>query len=127
MRWLNEKIRGFTKQTYVADSSIEYIMYTKNSVIVVQNRVPQANESDLILFIPNNFALLNPMNGKIGNTACSAASKKIKSSSEHSASWKYKHIDGIHSTVGGLQIFSDESRTSLSFGTVQFYPFHESL
>lgn len=43
---------GFSKQTHAAASGIEYNMYTKNPVIVIQDQVRQTNKSDLVLSTP---------------------------------------------------------------------------
>lgn len=118
---------AFTKQKYVADFGTVYVMYTKNSVILNQDRVRQTSEIDLILSIPKNATVCHPMNGNVDSTAFLAASKRIKSSFEHSVSQKYRHIDGFQSVVMCLQIFSDKSQTSLSAEAIQFYPLHVTL
>lgn len=118
---------GLTKLTYVASSGIELTIHTKNFVFVIQDNVHYTKENDLVLSIPEHLSLCDPMNGNIGSAACLGASKRIKATSEHLAGWTYRHIDGIQSAIGCLQIYSDKSQTSAPAGAAQFHLFHVIL
>lgn len=44
----NINATGFYKQTHLAASGIEYIMYTKNLVLLIRDQARHTNESDYI-------------------------------------------------------------------------------
>lgn len=69
------KSMRFTEQIYATDSGIENTMYAKNRVIVIQDRVRQANRSDLILNIPKHLTFCHALDCNIGSPARVAASK----------------------------------------------------
>lgn len=60
---------------------------------------------------------------EIASAACVAARHVILSSNKFDVTCKSASEDGITSTIGCIQIFRD-SQTSLSAGSLKFYPLH---
>lgn len=75
---------GLAIRTYLVAFGLEYTIYTKNPVIVLQDQVCQTEKRELILNHSENSSLCHLMNSNTGNTACLAASKRINASSQRS-------------------------------------------
>lgn len=117
----NEKIfMVFEKQNFATKFGLEYTMFMKDSVLVIQKQISQTDDYDLILDIPENVPGCHLMSGYIGREVYAAASQYIKSSLEIPVSRKSKYID-IFSVIGYLQLFSNKSQKLLLAKAPQFY------
>lgn len=63
----------------------------------------------------------------VGLKAVTAAEKFIKKSQERNELWKWKIRDGTRSSMGCLQLYSDNAQVSLKGGSLAFYQFHIKL
>lgn len=69
----------------------------------------------------------HPLNSVIGQKSFRVAEVEIKASQNRDICWRTLGRDGEQSCIGGLQLFSDKSQTSLKAGALSFYPLHVTL
>lgn len=117
---------GF-KRIEEKDGDVKFEWHWRNPINILQRQIATTPSTGLIITPCSGDIITHPLNSRLGNEAFPCAEAYIKSHSNIDVIWMDSATDNEQSFIAGLQLFSDKSQTSLSSGSVQFYPLHVTL
>ena len=122
---------GFKKLTIAIDEhSSSASLWTRNAAAVLQSLVAGAQPEDISWCKSTNtegdseHTFSTPMSGLLATEAFPRVKDFIMSSSDPDIMWRDSASPGPESAIGGLVLYSDASKTSLSASAKTFHPLH---
>ncbi len=125
---------GFKQVTiFISEDSNTASLWTQDAASVLQSMVADAGDSD-ILWSPSEtrgerreHVFAGTMSGKLATDAFPRVEEYIMDSKDPDATWWGKNSAGPESAIGGIILYSDASKTSLSASAKTFHPLHVIL